>query len=567
MDGARSIPSTSTDEIVNIAAVLPRMAAQQPDLPAMHYPTGKRDASGARIFKSWTYRELDEASSRIARGLEKVGIGRGVRTVLMVPPSMEFFALTFGMFKAGCVPVIVDPGIGPKNVKACLAEAEPEAFVGIPKAHVARILLGWGKPTVKKFVTVGGVKLWRGHTLERVKQIAGEDPDWSMAPTEADEVAAILFTSGSTGVPKGVIYRHGNFMTQVEAIREMYDIKPGEIDLPTFPMFALFDPAMGMTTVIPDMDFTKPAEVDPAMVEEAVKKFGVTCMFGSPALLDTVGRYGEKHGTRLPTLKRVISAGAPVPPQVMRRIVGMIDDDALVVTPYGATESLPVATISSREVLGETADKTDAGAGTCVGKPVRQTLVTVIGIDDGPIPTYDPALQVDQGSIGEICVQGPVVTRAYYNRDASTKLAKMEDPEGGFWHRMGDLGYLDEQGRIWFCGRKSQRVKMEDRELYTVPCEGIFNTHPRVHKSALVGIPAGIEGPRTPVICVELEHDVSPDEIPKVLEELRAMAKKHDHTKGIETFLPHPKFPVDIRHNAKIGRPALSVWAEEQLKG
>lgn len=551
------------DDIINIAAVLPRMAEQQPDVPAIHYPTG-RAADGRRTYESWTYRQLDDASSRIARGLEKVGIGRGVRTVLMVPPSLEFFALTFGMFKAGVVPVVVDPGMGIPNLAVCLAEAQPQAFIGISKAHVARLLFGWGRGTIETLVTIGRRWLWRGHTLEDVKRLAGEDPRWSMATTTADELAAILFTSGSTGVPKGVEYTHGNFVTQVEAIREMYDIRPGEVDLPTFPMFALFDPAMGMTTVIPDMDFTRPAAVDPTMIEEAVRTFGVTTMFGSPALLDTVGRYGEAHGTKLPGLARVISAGAAVPSTVMRRMAAMLDDDAQVVTPYGATESLPVATISSRVVLHETALRTDAGAGTCVGHPVRQTEVCIIRIDDGPLPTFSTDLLLPAGEIGEICVKGPVVTRAYFNRERSTALAKMQDPAGGFWHRMGDVGYLDDRGRIWFCGRKSHRVITAQGELYSEPCEAVFNVHPAVKRTALTGVPAGASQQR-PVVCVELEPGTPAAAQPDILAALRAIATEHDHTRGIDTFLVHPGFPVDIRHNAKIDRTALGRWAQGRL--
>jgi olefin beta-lactone synthetase len=551
------------DGAINIAAVLPRMAQQQPDTVAIHYPIG-RGADGRRTYRSWSYRQLDDASSRIARGLEKIGIGRGVRTVLMVPPSLEFFALSFGMFKAGVVPVVVDPGIGIKNLGVCLAEAAPQAFVGIAKAHVARLLFGWGRASIETLVTVGRRWLWGGSTLEDVKRLAGDDAGWTMASTTTDEVAAILFTSGSTGVPKGVVYTHGNFMAQVEAIREMYDIRPGEVDLPTFPMFGLFDPAMGMTTVIPDMDFTRPAGVDPTMIEDAVRTFGVTTMFGSPALLDTVGRYGATHGTRLPGLKRVISAGAAVPSAVMRKMAAMLDDDAEVVTPYGATESLPVATISSRVVLPETAANTDTGAGTCVGHPVRQTEVCIIRIDDGPIAGFSPELRVPIGEIGEICVKGPVVTRTYFNRERSTALAKMPDPEGGFWHRMGDLGYLDARGRIWFCGRKSHRVITADAELYSEPCEAVFNVHPAVKRTALTGVPAGPSQQR-PVVCVELEPECPGAAHAAVLAALREIAGAHEHTRGIDTFLIHPGFPVDIRHNAKIDRTALGHWAKGRL--
>ena len=132
--------------------------------------------------------------------------------------------------------------------------------------------------------------------------------------TSEDDIAAILFTSGSTGVPKGAVYTHGNFLAQVELLKETYGIEPGEIDLPTFPLFALFDPALGMSAVIPEMDPTRPANVDPEKILGAIQRYGVTNTFGSPALLHRVGSYGAAHGVKLPTLRRVISAGAPAQP-------------------------------------------------------------------------------------------------------------------------------------------------------------------------------------------------------------------------------------------------------------
>jgi len=313
-----------------------------------------------------------------------------------------------------------------------------------------------------------------------------------------------------------------------------------------------------MTTIVPDMDSTRPAHVDPRKIIEAVKEFGVTNMFASPALLDTVGRYGAEHGVKLPTLRRVISAGAPVPATVMECFLGMLEPGARVLTPYGATESLPVASISSDEVLGETRDRTDEGAGVCVGHPVERVRVSIIGIDDGVIDRWDDELCLPPGEVGEIVVKGAAVTRSYYGRDEATLLAKIPDAEGdGFSHRMGDLGYLDEQGRLWFCGRKAHRVVTRERTYFTVPCEAIFNTHTRVRRTALVGVHR--DGEVRPVLCVELERNTTADDA--LTGELKALGSAHEHTRAIDTVLYHPGFPVDIRHNAKIGREKLAAWA------
>lgn len=549
--------------LVNIASHLPDMARRQPDTPAVILPTG-RASSGEIEFEQFTFKELDERSDRIAKGLERVGIKRGVRSVLMVTPSLDFFALTFALFKAGAVPVMVDPGMGVKNLGKCLAEAEPEAFIGIPKAHIARVLLGWGKPTLKRLVTVGRRLFWGGDTLKGICESAGSGGGYHAAETTSDDMAAILFTSGSTGIPKGVVYTHGTFADQVEKIRRIYNIRPGEIDLPTFPLFALFAPALGMTAVIPQMDFTRPGSVDPVDIIDPIKQFKVTTMFGSPALVNRVGRYGEAHGVKLPTLKRVISAGAPVPPVVLERFCRMLSDDAEIVTPYGATECLPVASIGSREILGETREGAARGGGVCVGQPLDDLDVRIIRITDDPIEEWNDALVLPDGEIGEITVKGANATREYFNREASTRLAKIHDSNGGgFWHRMGDVGYLDETGRLWMCGRKSHRVITASGTMFTIPCEAIFNNHPKVYRSALVGV--STDGQTRPVICVELEQDDRDAGREALRAELLELGAANELTQSIKTVLFHPKFPVDIRHNAKIFREKLAVWAEGRI--
>lgn len=549
-----------TTKPVNIAAYLPKMAAEQPHTPAIIAPVG-RSRGGRVLYEHYTYQQLNSQSDMLAAGLEKVGIVRGTRTVLMVRPSLDFFALTFALFKVGAVPIVVDPGLGLKSLKSCLARAQPTAFIGIAQAHVARLIFGWAKDTLATKVTVGNRWFWGGHTLSSVLEL-GAQANFEMAKTKGDDIAAILFTSGSTGPPKGVVYRHENFAAQVEMIRELFGIVPGDIDLPTFPLFALFDPALGMTTVVPDMDPTKPAKVDPKKIIEAIEDFGVTTMFGSPALLNTVGRYGEKHGVKLPTLKRVITAGAPLPAHVIQRFHTMLGDTGVVYPPYGATESLPVAVLGSHEILSETWPLTEKGAGVCVGMPVPIVEVKIIGINDKEIPEWDDSLCLPTGEVGEIVVKGPVVTESYFNDGNNTGLAKIAD-NGSLRHRMGDVGYFDSQGRLWFCGRKSHRVQIEKETLFTVPCEGVFNAHPMVYRSALVGVQEA--GQRKPVLCIELEENSSKPELATIKAELLKLAQKHTHTACINTFLFHPSFPVDIRHNAKIGREELSRWAAKQL--
>ena len=353
-------------------------------------------------------------------------------------------------------------------------------------------------------------------------------------------------------------------MAQVEAIRDLYGIEPGEVDLPTFPLFALFDPALGMTTIIPDMDPTRPARVDPARILPAIEAFGVTNLFGSPALLDAVGRYGERHRVRIPTLRRVISAGAPVGLEVIDRFLEMLEEGSRIVTPYGATESLPVASIGSEELPsgGSIRERTHAGEGVCVGRPIPGVDLSIVGITDRPIRSWSEVRPLPSGEVGEVVVASAMTTEAYHHRPASTVAAKIALPGGGVAHRMGDVGFLDDDGRLWYCGRKSQRVSTSEGVLFTVPCELVFNLHPAVRRSALVGVERS--GRTIPVIVVELEQGSSIGR-PALLAELRERALARPHTAGIEYFLVHRAFPVDIRHNAKIGREKLRLWAEERL--
>src|SRR5690554_6152130 len=544
-------------EPCNIAAALPRLAAEAPDRVAMRCP-----GRSGRYDIALTYGELDRRSNAIAAGLATRGIVRGTRTVVMVRPTPEFFLLMFALFKAGAVPVLVDPGINKRALRQCLDEAEPQAFIGIPLAMFARALLGWAK-AARTRITTGGRALLADATLAEI-EAAGARAGPQLVDTGADEVAAILFTSGSTGVPKGVVYRHRHFLAQAKMLGEAFGIQAGGVDLPTFPPFALFDPALGLTSIIPDMDPTRPARASPVKLHAAIERFGVDQLFGSPALMRVLAEYGKP----LPGLKRVTSAGAPVPAEVVARMRELLPDGAGFWTPYGATECLPVAVVEGSELIA-LGERTAQGAGTCVGRPVPPNEVRIIRVSDDAIAEWSDELVVGGGLVGEITVAGPTATDTYYNRDEQTRLAKIREalPDGGerIVHRMGDLGYFDTQGRLWFCGRKSQRVVTAAAgTLCTEQVEPVFNAHPDVARTALVGV--GGRGAQRPVLCVEPGPGVGTDQYQRIVAELRHIGEGHVHTAKVDAFLFHPGFPVDIRHNAKIGREKLAAWAKARLR-
>ncbi|MCC6646938.1 MAG: AMP-binding protein [Polyangiaceae bacterium] len=536
-----------------LAAALAAHAEQAPSRVALREP-GPRGPDGRRAYRVTTTRELDDEVSRVARGLLASGLSPGDRVALMIKPSRALFATVYGLFRAGLVPVLVDPGLGLKNVARCLDETSPRGFVGIRAAHAARALFGWGRGTVAVSVCADGSFPF----TTPMREVLARGAAGALPTPGDDDAAAIVFTSGSTGAPKGVLYTHGNFAAQLAMIRDAFALRPGEVNVPTFAPFALFDPALGLSTVLPVMDFTRPARVDPREIIEPVRRFSATMLFGSPALLDRVASWEGAPFTRLPSLRRVLSAGAPVPPSVLEAWAPMLSPDAEIFTPYGATEALPVAIIGSRAVLGETAAETKRGAGTCVGRPVPGVEVVIAPISDAPIASRADIAPRGVDEIGEICVKGANVTREYVGRPEANAQAKVSDPAGGFFHRMGDLGRVDAAGRLWFAGRKSHRVETARGPLFTDPVEGVFNQHPDVRRTALVGVRGA------PVVCVEL-HAATARPRAELIAELSALGAAHGVTREVTVFLFHPAFPVDIRHNAKIFREQLAVWAAAEL--
>jgi acyl-CoA synthetase (AMP-forming)/AMP-acid ligase II len=554
-------------ELLNVADRLDEFAHTMPQAIAIAEPT-RRIANGRRSYRTVTFKELRDDVDDVARGLVASGLQPGMRLALFVPPSIDFVTLVFALLKSGGVQVLIDPGIGPRNLLGCLADAEPRGFVAVPAMQAIRSLLRRSFSQATLNVTVSRRVWWNGVTLDELRQ-RGRRQTVELPTTSTSDPAAIIFTSGSTGPPKGVLYCHGNFDRQVTEIRDLYGIEPGEIDLPCFPLFGLFNAAMGVTTVLPRINFSRPSMVDPQNIVEAINQWQVTQSFASPAVWNRVGRFCHENGIRLPSLRRVMSAGAPVAAPVLASMKAVIHSDGDVHTPYGATEALPVATIAASEVLAQTWPLTEKGRGVCVGRRFPGIDWRIVRILDGPIQSIGDTQELPPGEIGELIVCGPVVTTQYATRREANRAAKIHDDGVGFsfWHRMGDCGYLDEDGRFWFCGRVAHRVVTEAGPMYSVPCEEVFNRHPGVFRSALVGV--GPVNDQVPVIIVEPKPQTRPQrrrERQRLFDELGALAATNPQTATIRHFLIHPAMPVDVRHNAKICREQLAPWAEKQLR-
>lgn len=597
-------------------------------------------------YRSCTFAELDADSARIARGFHRAGILPGMRMVLLVPAGITLVTLVLATLRAGIILVLIDPGMNRKHLLRCLEEAKPDGFIAIPLAQWIRRWFRRRFPYAEHQVTVPSVErltgqtgwtsqavtAWTamccgGQTLDQIRTLGktpleqethdsenaeckgrggctkGAEYD-DITPVVADAPAAIIFTSGSTGPPKGVSYTHRVFDSQIRQIGQCYGIEPGGIDLACFPMFGFFDCVMGTTSVIPAIDPTRPAMADPLVLLRAITDQRITQTFGSPAIWNILGKYAESQTERYPNNPfcfpkywvRLFSSGAPMPWQILERMKRYLAPHAEIYTPYGATESLPVASIGATEVLCETAERTRAGRGVCVGRPFSEIEWFVIRISDEPIPHFtdveilppmDPTMPLRSANdaerwnagIGELIVAGPQVTQAYVTRtewNAKSKICR-QNPDGTTtqFHRIGDTGYFDFQGRFWFCGRVAQRVKSgEFQTCFTIPCEAIFNQHPRVFRSALVGVSpessnASDEPPVQPTMVIEPQPGTFPRTAAaetRFRGELRQLALANPLTAAITTILFREKFPVDTRHNVKIGREELTEWAKKRMK-
>lgn len=537
----------------NVAWHIQQRAKERPDQTALVFPDGNG-------WKSWTYAELDQRASEYARGFERAGIRRGDRTLFLVKPSLEFYAMLIALLEVGAIATVVDPGMGLRNVLKCVEQIRPRAVVALPLVHVVRLFVRRPFASAEVLVTHGTKLFWGGVTTDQCR-VMGPDayPIQEFGP---EDEAFIVFTSGSTGTPKGVSFRHGMFHGATRLMSTL-GLAAGKTSLETFAPFVIFHLALGEKVVVPDMDMSKPVTADPKKIVAAIEAHQPQTVFASPVVSRKVLHYCQQNGVRLSSVETLLTGVAPIPGALHREFQGILAPNGKVSVNYGATEALTVTRIDSPEVMGDTWAQTTRGAGNCVGRPFPEMQVRIVKILDGAIDHWTDDLAVPQGEIGEIVVKGPVTSPEYKDMPDANRLAKIRDTDGQILHRMGDLGYLDADGRLWFCGRKAHRLETERGVVPNVPPEHVYNEHPKVYRTALVGV--GPKGKQSAVLCVEMEPGHTWDST--VEAEMRTLAVGTRWEGIVDRFLVHPGFPMDARHNSKIRNEDLREWAAKQVPG
>ena len=546
----------------NLAARLRGWADKAPQKAAVIF-VARRQADGRPVYATRRYLDLEAATDATAYALRATGAQAGDRTLLLLRPSFDLLVMTLSLLKIGALPIFIDPAVGFRSLLTCVTEAQPQLVIGVPLAHALRLAAPRAFRSTRAWITVA--RRWPGR--QRFLTLARPpSPPFPLAATALDDPVAVTYTTGSTGLPKGAIYTTRMFVALLDQLGGLFGAQADDIDLAAFPLFALFDILLGLTTVLPDLDVTRPAQVNPARLVEAIQAQRVTLAFGSPALWEPVTRYCQAHGLTLPTLRRVLMAGAPVQPQLLERFARLLPPGADTCTPYGATEALPITAPLGAEVLAARAARPEPINGTCVGRPAPGIELSIIRITDEPLAAWDQALLLPPGQIGEIVVRGPTVSVAYFQRPQANRLAKIP-AAGGAWHRTGDLGYLDAEGRVWFCGRKADRIEWPAGSwLFSDPVENVFNQHPSVFRSALVRGPeskGSAAAGAQPVIVIEPLPQYFPHTArarADFARELHALGSRFALTAALTRFAFHASFPVDRRHNAKIFRARLARW-------
>lgn len=503
---------------MNIASILTTI--DQPNRPALILPDGS----------SVTFRELDEMTARLAAGLQKAGLQAGDRVIVLAPITLHLYAGLIALFRLGAAAVFLDPQAGFRQLERAAALADARAFIGSRKA----LWLKWFSPALRR-IPLTVLADGRGtHSLWRLAQ--SPDQLSAIADVDAEAPALITFTGGSTDSagPRGVSRTHRLLASQHAALSRALPIQPGDVDMPAFPVATLHNLAVGVPSVIPDFPFRRPQAVQPEKVLAQIVRHGVSTASGSPAYWWVIASDCVRRGVTLP-LRRIVTGGAPVAPGLIERLK-QAAPQAEVLCVYGSTEAEPVAVISGEEILAETATLTARGAGIPLGTPVPDVAVRVL----------DEQLQAQPtGQVGEIWVSGEHVARGYFANPQADLHYKRHDADGHLWHRMGDLAYRDESGRLWLAGRVHTTVVRDGKAIYPVQVEALAASLPFVHRAALTGVPDPQFGQRT-CLTVELSADVPAN----WQEQLKALCAEHGWT--IDRVRSIRQMPLDARHNARI---------------
>ena len=485
---------------------------------------------------SITFAELAQRVEAVAVELVRRGMQRGDRVAMLTPPGVDLVAAVYGVWRAGGVTVIADRGLGLDGLGRAVRSTRPSWVIGPKRALAASTALRWAPRATRLDVA------------ELVGAASGELP---LQPS-GDDLAAVLFTSGATGPAKGVVYLHRQLVAQRDALAATYSITSDDRLVAAFAPFALYGPALGIPTALPNCDVTKPAELTAAALDEACTRIGATLAFASPsALANVVATATASSLAGIEALRVVFSAGAPVPSEILHAVAGLAPN-ATLHTPYGMTEVLPVADVELGEIVA--AEAADPDGGVCVGRPVAGAQVRIVPLDFDPEDLPDV---VEGGVMGEILIRAPWVSEGYLGLWATQRAAR---PGSGEWHRSGDVGHVDADGRLWVEGRAVHVIHSVDGPITPVPVERSVERALGVPRCAAVGV--GPVGSQQLVVVIEQPGAVGGPAGTEVAAGVRSVVGR-----PIAAVLTVPSLPVDIRHNAKIDRAAVAAWAGDVLAG
>jgi len=513
------------------------------------------DASSRAV--SWEL--LDRRTRELAAGFVARGMLAGQRVSLLVPPGADLTATLYAVLRIGAVAVVADAGLGIGGLTRAVTGSGVDWVIGVPKALLAARVLRWPgqRIAVADLVDVaasGAHRLAAGFALP---------PEPS-----PDAQGAVLFTSGSTGPAKGVVYTHGQLTQLAQAMGRVIRIGPGQPLVSAFAPFALFGPALGATCVVPAMDVTRPATLTAAALADAVEAAQATSVFLSPAavvnVLATAGALRSAQRAALGRVETLLSAGAPVPTPLLRQVRDLMPlaDPR---TPYGATEVLPATDVGLADIL-----EAGAGEGICVGRPIEGVTVAVAPLDADGHAGVD--LVTTPGLVGEVVVGGEHV-KDHYDQLWSTQAASVDvrpsptllgTVRAGRWHRTGDVGHLDALGRVWIEGRLAHVVVTADEVVTPVGIEQRAETVPGIARAAFVGI--GPRAARQFVIVAE-GADQAVVRRTTVADPVLSQTVREATGRNLVAVLLVPALPTDVRHNSKIDRARVTEWAERVLAG
>lgn len=524
---------------------------------------------GTSVARQLTWQQLDAEVTRIAAGLHKLGVQRGDRVNLLVTPGIDLTALMYACLKLGAVIVVADTGLGLKGMTRALKGARPTWLIGIPTALAAARSLGW--PGTR--IAATALKPAVARALGVVGSVADfETPStFELTYPQPDADAAILYTSGSTGPAKGVVYTHRQLAAMRDAIAGTYDLAAGNGLVAGFAPFALLGPALGATSVTPTMDVTKPKTLTASALASAAAAIHATTVFVSPAaimnVIATAGDLNTQQREALGKVGTVLSAGAPITSALLAQLQDIVPAAALH-TPYGMTEALPTTDVSFETIQQAEADAAygmlGAGGGVCVGSPVFGARVQIAHLlADG---SASAEVTEEPGVTGEILVSAPHVKDRY---DTLWVTEGVSTSTPG-WHRTGDVGHFDAVGRLWVEGRLTHVLVTSQGVLTPVALEQAAELVPGVRRAAAVAV--GQTGAASPVIVAEVGprfegKKTRAGRAPVELTRRVRQAVLEQTGVEVSAVLMVAEHPTDVRHNSKIDRPVLATWARKVLAG